>query len=140
MSTGNEQVQQICDNYKKIYKYFPTVKLVFLEILFYSVFLWNLSTGHPQPEEFRETDKILEGQVSQVNKFIRETNLLLRGNSPNFGLDFQRVRKHANCAPVYSNNYGLYIDGIHPHPDLARLWLIRIMTRIVEDCKNTNLL
>ncbi|CAG2255479.1 unnamed protein product [Mytilus edulis] len=141
-SSNNERVNYICETYKQIYKFlsdYPTIKVVFLELPYYSIYLWNLFQQHPEPEQFRVQDRLLECQIAEVNKFIRETNILLRVHSPDFGLDLLKVRKHHGRPPVYSNNYGLYIDGIHPHPYLARLWLIRILLRIVEDCQNKDL-
>lgn len=139
---SDDSVNDVCTAYKDLYKFlsnYPTVKLVFLELPYFSIYLWNLFKGHENPNLFRYKDKLLEAQIDKINKFVRETNLLLRGNSPNFGLDLLKVRKHFGQPAVYSYNYGLYLDGIHPHPDLARLWLIRVLVRIIEDCKNPDI-
>ena len=137
-SENNDRVKHVCDTYKEIYKFianFPTIKLVFLELPYFSVYLWNLYKEHPEPEQFRAHNKLLETQIRAVNSFVKETNLLLRGHSPYFGLDLEKVRKQRGKPPVYSYNYGLYLDGVHPHPDLALLWLIRLCLIIIEDCQ-----
>ena len=137
-SEGNDRVNHVCETYREIYKFianFPTIKLVFLELPYFSVYIWNVKKRNSEPEQFRAQDKLLETQIREVNKFIRETNILLRGNSPDFGLDLEKVRKHGRREPVYTVNYGIYLDGVHPHPDLAVLWLIRLCLRIVDDCQ-----
>lgn len=143
VSENNDSATQACKALRDIYKFlakYSSIKVVFFEIPYFSIYLWNLHKGHPNPELYRHKDKILEGQIDKINKFVRETNLILRGNSPSFGLDLLKVRKHFGQRAVYSNNYGLYLDGVHPHPDLARLWLIRILVRVIEDCKNPDIL
>ncbi|CAC5426484.1 argG [Mytilus coruscus] len=59
-SDNNDRVKHIiCDTYKQIYKFlsdYPTIKLVFLELSYYSIYLWNLFQQHPEPEQFRAQD------------------------------------------------------------------------------------
>ena len=132
-------VRYICKFYKEIHDYvrqFPTINIVFLELPFYSIFLWNLHHNHVNPQSFREQDKLLEQQITEVNKYINQLNILHHQNSPSFSHDLEKSRKrrHEQSA-TYSFNYGLYLDGVHPHPDLAKLWLIRIALRLPNDCK-----
>lgn len=136
---NNVSVKHICDYYKKIHVFvrdkFPDINMVFLELPFYSIFLWNLHHGHPQPESFREDDSKLQEQVTSVNRFIHEINTIHHQNSPCFNHDLERNRKTRYQATAhYSSNFGLYLDGVHPHPDLAKLWLIRIALRLPNDC------
>lgn len=135
-------VNRLCRFYKDIYEYisaFPTITLIFLELPFYSIYFWNLSKSHTDSEPYREEDKILEQQIAEVNKYIRSLNLLLHPqiNSVDFGLDLEKSHKtHYQRAIRYCNNYHeLYLDGIHPTPKLAKLWVLRLALRLQNDCK-----
>lgn len=137
-SESYTSVNQLCSFYKQIYDYlsqYPTISLIFLELPYYSIYQWNKQHDHPAPEPFREKDRILQDQIYETNKYIRSLNSLMHQNSPDFSLDLEKSRKPQNkrCAK-YSLNFGLYLDGVHPHPDLARLWLIRICLRLENDC------
>lgn len=140
-SRDNTAVNELIATYKEIYSYvskFSHVKLVFLELPHYSIYNWNFTYHHITPGIFKYDDFKLSGQIDQVNTFIRETNLMLRGHSPKFSVDLENC-----CADRTSYSYGnrysykfnsYYIDGIHPCPTLARLWLIRICRCIISDC------
>ncbi|VDI00542.1 Hypothetical predicted protein [Mytilus galloprovincialis] len=132
-------VRHVCQTYKQIYEYlkdYPTISLVFLEIPYYSIYLWNERHDHASPEKFRTQDKKLEHQITEVNKYISQLNTLFHKNSPLFGLDLERNRKHRERSQAsYNLNYALYIDGIHPIPELAKLWVIRIALRLPADCQ-----
>lgn len=131
-------VDSVCRGLKDIFDFtrqFPTITLVYLDIPYYSIYLWNLFHEHSDPEPFRQQDIALENQVSEVNNYIQQLNTILHKTSPNFSLDLEKSRKHRHEAYAkYSLNYGLYLDGVHPHPDLAKLWLIRIALRFENDC------
>ena len=136
-SENYSAVNRLCAFYKQIYEYlseYPTITCIFLELPYYSIYLWNITHQHSNPEQFRAKDKILEGQIDETNKYIRSLNTLMHRNSPDFGLDLEKCRKQKGKLPKYSLNYGLYLDGVHPHPDLAKLWLIRICLRLENDC------
>lgn len=132
-------VNYISEQYQKIHRYvrenFQNINMVFLELPFYSIYLWNLHHGHPTPDNFRPDDMKLQEQIVSLNKFIHQINTLHHINSPCFNHDLERNRKSkTDRRPHYSFNFGLYIDGVHPHPDLAKLWLIRIALRLPQDC------
>jgi len=145
-SVNNDSVNKICNSYKEIYKFlsgFPTIKVVFLELPFYSIYLWNLYRKHPNPHKYREQDKLLSNQISAVNSFIRETNTVLRAHSPNFGLDLEKCRKHRGKPTEYSHNYGLMQDGVQPHPKRAKVLPVRfrdenfVNTKDIETASDT---
>jgi len=127
---------------KTIYAFvsdFPTVKLSFLELPYYSIFHWNAYKKHPTPGEFKNDDFLLMDQIGQINSFIRETNILLRKYSPKFNCDLQNCRKdrfeHVEGDSRYTLKfYNFFLDGIHPCPALARLWLLRICELAQRDC------
>ena len=138
-SNNLSAVNAVCKGFKDIFDFirqFSTVTLIFLEIPFYSVYLWNLFHKHPEPEKFRQQDKLLESQIIEVNKYICQLNTVLHTTTPSFCLDLERNRKHKDRRQaIYSLNYGLYTDGVHPCPELAKLWLIRIALRFPDDCR-----
>ena len=134
----NSAVSELIDTYKQIRAFvsgFPTVKLAYLELPYYSIFHWNASRHHDNPGTFKHDDFVLNEQIDRVNSFIRESNLLLRKHSPQFNCDIQNCRKDRGCAPRYTIKfYNFFNDGIHPCPALARLWLLRICEIALKDC------
>ena len=136
-SAGN----RLCRFYRQIHEYisdYPNIRLIFLQLPCYSIYFWNLSHGHSDPEQFREKDKILANQLSEVNKYIRGFNSVLHPeiNSVDFGLDLEKSNKPHNRRHIsYCNNFQLYLDGIHPCPELARLWVVRLSLRLEKDCQ-----
>lgn len=132
-SEKNETVSHICKVYGDIHKYvrsFPTINIVFLELPFYSIYLWNVHRRHPNPHIFRDQDRKLHKQITEVNRFVNQINTLYHQNSPSFSHDLEKNRKRAGQRA----KCGLYIDGVHPHPRLAKLWLLRIALRLPKDC------
>lgn len=133
-------VNRLCSLYKQIYDFlreYPTLTVIFLELPYYSIYHYNGTHEQPNLEQFRSQDKILQSQINEVNKYIRSLNSLMHKdiNSPNFGLDLEKPHKSVDKSKgTYSLNYGLYVDGVHPHPDLAKLWLIRLSLRFENDC------
>lgn len=86
-------------------------------------------------ENFRKQDTVLETQVTEVNKYIEQHNSHSQKFSMFLFRSGKKNRKHKNNPfTKYSLNYGLYVDGLHPHLDLAKLWLIRISLRLENDC------
>ncbi len=63
-------VNHISEYYKKIHRFvrekFPDINMVFLELPFYSIYLYNLYHGHPQPDIFRAADIKLQDAESLV--------------------------------------------------------------------------
>ena len=109
-------------------------EVTFLEIPIFSITEWNRFKGDPVPEVFNNDDKDLRATLEKVNCEIREIN---RGNgkySPVFSCDLQRSRKGARQRERYYYDLSLYVDGIHPKPLLAKLWLRRIAVHIKRDC------
>lgn len=137
-SRDNSNVNQLTQIFKEIHAFisdFPTVKLAFLELPYYSIFHWNAYKNHANPRPFKNDDHLLIEQIDAVNSFIRETNMLLRKYSPKFNCDIQNCRKSSGSNPRYTYKfYNFFIDGIHPCPALARLWLLRICELSQKDC------
>ena len=139
-STDFQVVTDLCQTYQDILKYmrkFPTVRLIFLQIPLYSVYWWNAFHNHPEPDQFVKQDEILHDQLYEVNKYLVTLNNYLHEgiNSPDFNSDILASRKgHYDRKTRYSTSFALYLDGIHPSPVLAKLWLIRLCLRFANDC------
>ena len=137
-STDNESVNNLIKVYRDFHKLiaqYPTVELAFLEIPIYSIVCWNRTHGHKHSEVFVSDDLKLEHQINLVNRWIRETNLLLRKHSPKFSCDIQNSRKSYRMRrsrfSYKFNSY--YLDGIHPCKQLSKLWLLRIASMFKND-------
>ena len=146
-NSDNAAVRYLTDQIEKISRLvsrFPTVSIVFLEIPPYSIQAWNRTQGHPNPSQFQSADKILNERICIVNEFIKEKNDLANVESPKFNLDLKRARKISKSKRQrqdnsenhrrYSLSFGEYKDGIHSGPLLSRVWMKRIVLRIIKDC------
>lgn len=135
---SNSSVNDIIREFRNIYTListYATVELVFLEIPVYSIVGWNKSRGHKNPEQFQASNYNLESQINIVNRFIRETNLILHKHSPKFSLDLQNCRKGSTSVSRFSYKFNaFYLDGVHPSQKLSKLWLLRIVSLIIVDC------
>lgn len=137
-SRDNSSAYNLIEQFRDVYRYlrgFPTVEPVLFEIPPYSIYETNKHRG-TEHFGFKEDDKILQEQISVVNRFVRETNLIYRKESPKFALDIENTRKSRHDYQAkYSYRFTtFYIDGTHPIPALARLWLLRICKLVVKDC------
>ncbi len=137
-SKNNSSAYELIDKFREVYKFlrdFPTVEPVLLEVPPYSVFETNKCRG-VEDFKYKDDDKKLMDQIAIVNRFVRETNLIYRKESPKFGLDLENTRKSRyDYQAKYSYRFTtFYIDGTHPIPHLARLWLLRICKLVVKDC------
>lgn len=133
----NSAVSELINTLKEIHKFvsgFPTVKLVYLELPYYSIFHWNATKHHETPGKFKHDDFLLKEQIDAVNSFVRESNILLRKYSPKFNCDIQNCRKDPDNARYTIKFYNFFIDGIHPCPALSRVWLLRICEIAFKDC------
>lgn len=124
------------DRFVSYISFFPTVKIVFLEIPPYSIEHWNRSKGHCRPADFHENDLILTERIALANDYIQEVNEKAGALSPKFKFDLVRNRKSNRKTPYkrVCLNFGSYKDGIHPDILLARCWMKRIIARVFKDC------
>ncbi|CAC5397495.1 unnamed protein product [Mytilus coruscus] len=107
-SRDNSNVNQLTKIYKEIHAFisdFPTLKLAFLELPYYSIFHWNAYKSRATPVPFKNDDYLLIEQIDAVNSFIRETNILLRKYSPKFNCDTQNCRKSSGSNPRYTYKF-----------------------------------
>lgn len=108
-------------------------KVIFLEVPPYSIQRWNKYKGHKQPETFADDEQTLQDQLYQLNRYIREINESEK-KSPKFEYDIRKISKRKGGVDEYYN-FNLYKkDGVHPNPQLSKLWLRRISTKILEYC------
>lgn len=144
-ATDNSAVNNLITVLKSIYHFvsqFDQVKLVFLHLPVYSISTYNLAHGFTGDiSDFKNQDTILKNQISIVNQYIDDTNRILHAYSPKFSQDLQKSkcrRQNGRSTTVYSTNFTLYTDGLHPDKLLAKLWLIRITRLIQQDCYDWN--
>lgn len=137
-SKDNDTVRDLVKVYREIHAYlsdFPSVKLAFLEVPYYSIYHWNKYKDHPTPEQFIQDDFKLVSQIYQANSFIRETNILLRKYSPQINCDLENCRKDRWGHSRYTVNFAKFLkDGNHPGPTLGRLWVLRFCELSQRDC------
>lgn len=122
--------------YLAFVSHFPTVKIVFLKIPYYSIQLYNKYLGNENYASFKENDFRLTDRIALINDFIQEVNKANSVNSPNFKRDLQNDRKaHGDISSRSTLDFSLYKDGIHPNSVLAYCWMKKIITQIFVDCK-----
>jgi hypothetical protein len=141
-SQNNETIDHIIRTlleFKRFLTDYTQVKLVFLEVPIYSLKNWNEHCKHKDPSTFKDQDKQLQVQIFNLNKEIRKLNLDLNTNSPDFSAFLKancRHRTRSRHDTWHYYNFNLYLDGIHPGRNLARVWLREISDRIRTDCWN----
>lgn len=98
--------------------------VIFLRCPIYSIVKWN-GSHNLEVQESDGSDGDLEGSVKSLNEVIDEINNFY---TPKFSLDILRNTKtrHGQHSRYFYNFKDLYLDGIHPGPQLSKLWLLRI--------------
>lgn len=76
--------------------HFPSVKIVFLEIPYYSIEKYNKHLKVLNPESYHESDLILTERICILNDYIREVNEISGFNTPRFNRDLVKYRKGQN--------------------------------------------
>lgn len=124
-----EKYQSLLDDTR-----FKGVKIVFLEIPYFSIKEYNRFLGHKDPDSFVEQDQQLETAISKFNSQIHKLNEVNGVKSPKFCVDLIRGRGRKRSGVKYYNNFNVYTDGIHPKPILAKYWLRKIAECVRRDC------
>ncbi|VDI33955.1 Hypothetical predicted protein [Mytilus galloprovincialis] len=137
-------------------------KVCFLECPPYSIKLYNKHQGHEDPNKFTEQTARLENQIFYLNRQIRRLNTQIfrvrstnkplkdpnnnsqtikdrnkKSNlyySPNFTRDLLRQTKFPGQKTKYYTDFKILKDGLHPSPLLSKLWIRKILKRVVELC------
>ena len=109
---------------KKILQINSSSKVIFLKCPVYSISKWNESHGLDLQERDGSDDQ-LETAVKNFNEVIDSLNNCY---TPKFSLDLLKntKTKHGRQSRYYFNFKDLYLDGIHPGPEVSKLWLLRI--------------
>ena len=107
------------------------VKVVLLEVTNYSIVRWNEQRGHTTTEATIEEDRQLQAKIKQINSQIEEINLESNCTAPKFNTDLQRSRTLRHQTEYYTN-WKLLPDGIHPGPQVARVWLLKIINNFLQ--------
>ena len=66
---------------------FPTVRIVFLKVPYYSIQKYNKYLGNTNYAEFKEQDLVLTQRIDLVNNYIQEVNKYFCLLSVNFKKD-----------------------------------------------------
>jgi len=118
----------------------PNCKYTFLETPVFSIQYFNESRDHPDPKEFKNQDKELQGQIYELNGYIQQTNTANNTKSPLFSADLCRRSNyrlgyhHRHSAGRATYNFFLYSDGIHPERILSQVWLRKTLMQMKTDC------
>ena len=121
-------LQSQIDRYINFVSEFPSVSLIFLDIVPYSIQEWNKSRGHRDPNTFLHQDLKLNERICLVNDYIRHVNYSAVVKSPNLRSDLSRYRKDkVSESYIVSVSFSNYLDGIHPSTLLACYWMKRIV-------------
>ena len=137
-SHDSSSAYKLIDKLKQIYTFVrhfkDSVQLTFLRIPIYSIYLWNLKDGRDW-DNYKAKDVILNKNISIVNNYIADLNRVLNVTvSPRFSEDLQKSKKKPGSTTKYFYTYDMYIDGIHPSPLLAKLWLTRLCKLVHDTC------
>lgn len=105
-----------------------------LECPCFSIRMYNEYKG-ANPDNYKEQDALLDDQVFEVNEVIRRLSYECDDIAPpklNEILHHSRKPKGQSATPY--TNFGLYLDGIHPKPLLARAWMRKIEYAVCNRC------
>lgn len=133
----SNNIDDIIFQYEKVFnlntRFGDRVKVLVLEVPYYSVSIWNFHKGHPDQTAFQETDKILFNRISDLNERIKSLNQSHGVVFPRFSADLIRCRKSNKNHPSKSVSYSLLLDGIHPSVTLSKYWIRRLVLSVI--CK-----
>lgn len=128
-------VRQQIDKFRQLVSKFPSVKIVFLEIPYYSIEQYNRHLKVVNPESYHESDLFLTERISILNDYIREVNEISGFNTPRFNRDLVKYRKSKDQSSRRSLDFSGYKDGIHPDKVLAGVWMKKIVSHMLHACK-----
>lgn len=128
-------VKQQIDKFRQFVSKFPSVKIVFLEIPYYSIEKYNRHLKVVNPESYHGSDLILTERICILNDYIREVNESSGFNTPRFNRDLVKYRKGQDQAKRKSLDFSGYRDGIHPDKVLAGIWMKKIVMHMLHACK-----
>jgi hypothetical protein len=142
LSANKDIVDSIINTYQKfidLLKPYPACKLTFFEISPYSIIDLNKSRKHSDPKSFKKDEEDILANIIKVNEHIRHINTSLNTFSPIFGADVshhhsEKTSKSKKITLRDNYLFDLYLDGIHPDENLARVWLKKIAIHIQKDC------
>ena len=121
-------------NFEEFIQTKNNVRLTVLCIPYYSIRKHNEHKGHPDPDKYLGDDAELKSIIEGVNGVINQINERGGSKSPKFNLDIERPKKQKGKDIKFKVNWGLFRDGVHPGPLLARTWLRSVCRGIHRDC------
>jgi len=127
-SYHSSSVDCIVTQYRELSQFFKAKEcaVVFLEIPYFSIKIWNVRKGHHQLDKYIEEDLILKSQIERLNEEIKCLNGENKVQAPLFNKDLQKARSHNGTAQYYTN-WAQFTDGIHPGSLVSRVWLLKII-------------
>lgn len=142
LAANKDIVDSLINTYQKfidLLKPYPACKLTFFEIPPYSIIDFNKSRKHSDPKSFKKDEEDILANIIKVNEHIRHINTSLNTFSPIFGADVshhhsEKTSKSKKITLRDNYLFNLYLDGIHPDENLARVWLKKIAFHIQKDC------
>lgn len=110
------------------------VKVVFLEVPYYSIKIYNkyLGTKHREALDSVNT-RTLKKKIDLINEHIHLLNKSNSVRAPKFTKDLIRTRKGNKKRKLETVSYSLFKDGLHPRPLLSRYWQRRLINTILAD-------
>ena len=128
-------VGEACDFFNRLLQRISRISnssphtLIVLEIPRISIRNWNELKSYSLPEDVYLSDNEVNQQIDEINALIRTFNTENSGiSSPRFGLDLEISRKDKRKTTTRKAvNFNLLLDGIHPNPELSKLWMIRTL-------------
>ncbi|MCG7878885.1 MAG: hypothetical protein N0C90_21515 [Candidatus Thiodiazotropha endolucinida] len=108
------------------------VKVLILEVPYYSISIWNFSRGCLFSDFYRDHDLILKEKVDTLNDKIKVLNKAYGSSQvPRFSADLIACRK-ANKKSIKTVSYSLLLaDGIHPGDDLCKHFIRRLVNTVI---------
>ena len=134
----DEIINRIVDKYTQfkqrlIYKK-STTTVIFIDCPYFSITEWNSRRGHLNPKSFANSQEILEGLITELNKRIQEVNAPIK--PPLIAQDMLfKIKKRSHHSQTKKISYSVLTDGIHPGKDISKLWLIKLnnfVTRLIN--------
>ena len=100
--------------------------VTFIDVPLYSIRHWNRAKGHPHPEAFVPDDELLRQQIQELNNNLQRLNQEKGLFYPNLNIDLT-ISRSKNHRTEYHTNWKLFLDGIHPKPIVAKVWLLKLI-------------
>ena len=111
------------------------VKVLILEVPYFSAAIRNFHKGHPYQTAFQVTNKILFNRISYLNERIKSLNRGHGVTSPSICADLIGCITSNKNHPSKSVSYSLLLNGLHPSATLRKYYIRhRVLSVICKLC------